>query len=157
MISTKYFLIFSHSFYSGPSGLGSFFGKLYSLWKFFWKVVFSLVLGSRFFVNSFFIVFSYLLNSFLIVIGLTFDSIYYTAVLRAIHHPHHELFQHFWGEGFNIMKNLRLFPKQSSGEFIKINFLSNLLLRQLAQLDLITSVRSFVSASCSCLISLDRT
>ena len=32
--------------YSGPSGLGSFF----------WKVVFSRVLGSRFFANSFFIV-----------------------------------------------------------------------------------------------------
>ena len=40
--------------YSGPSGLGSFF----------WKVVFSLVLGSRFFANSFLIVFSLFFHTY---------------------------------------------------------------------------------------------
>ena len=43
----------------GGGGRGSIFEILGTLGtrKFFWKVVFSLVLGSRFFANSFFIVF----------------------------------------------------------------------------------------------------
>ena len=51
-------------------GRGSIFEILGTLGtrKFFWKVVFSRVLGSRFFANSFFIVFSKLFHSFLILI-----------------------------------------------------------------------------------------
>ena len=70
--------------YSGPSGLGSFFvidvtdeavtSKKYIL-RYTRKVVFSRVLGSRFFANSFFIVFSKLFHSFLIVINVTDEAV----------------------------------------------------------------------------------
>ena len=54
----------------GGGGRGNIFEILGTLGtrKFFWKVVFSRVLGSRFFANSFFIVFSKLFHSFLILI-----------------------------------------------------------------------------------------
>ena len=55
----------------------SIFEILGTLWtrKFFWKVVFSRVLGSRLFANSFFIVFSKFFHSFLIVIDVTDEAV----------------------------------------------------------------------------------
>ena len=60
---------------------GVYFALLGTLWtrKFFWKVVFSRVLGSRVLGSLrivFFIVFSYLLNSFFIVFSKFFHSFF---------------------------------------------------------------------------------